>query len=156
MITNVTTVLVGTGKTSMLNSAPAAQETNTPSEHAGKFVIEVIGSDTDISKFYCARIGIVIRVYVCCALRPFFFLFGASGTSWKIGSSTTFSFILKAPLLNLFFRLFSSVCLTFINVGHIRKNYLINIQQSGMICKGIFLYSGKYLDLYCILCMKDV
>ena len=49
----------GTGKTSILNSAPAAQETNTPSEHAGKFVIEMIGSNNDIDKFYCARIGIV-------------------------------------------------------------------------------------------------
>ena len=59
MITNVTTVLVGTGKTSILNSAPAAQEANTPSEHAGKFVIEMTEGNDDINKFYCARIGIV-------------------------------------------------------------------------------------------------
>ena len=61
MITNVTTVLVGTGKTSMLNQAPAAQETNTPSEHAGKFVMEPIaqGESNGITKFNCIRIGIV-------------------------------------------------------------------------------------------------
>ena len=62
MITNVTTVLVGTGKTSMLNSAPAAQETNTPSEHAGKFVIEPIAykeRSGGINKHNCIRIGIV-------------------------------------------------------------------------------------------------
>lgn len=61
MITNVTTVLVGTGKTSMLNQAPAAQETNTPSEHAGKFVMERVaqGESNGITKFNCIRIGIV-------------------------------------------------------------------------------------------------
>lgn len=59
MITNVTTVLVGTGKTSTLEHAPAAQETNTPSEHVGKFVIESIGSGENITKFGCLRIGIV-------------------------------------------------------------------------------------------------
>lgn len=62
MITNVTTVLVGTGKTSMLNSAPAAQETNTPSEHAGKFVMEPIAykeHGDGINKHSCIRIGIV-------------------------------------------------------------------------------------------------
>ena len=57
MITNVTTVLIG--KTSILDHAPAAQETNTPSEHAGKFVLETVGSGENITKYYCARIGIV-------------------------------------------------------------------------------------------------
>ena len=59
MITNVTTVLIGTGKTSILDHAPAAQETNTPSEHVGKFVLELVGSGESISKHSCSRIGIV-------------------------------------------------------------------------------------------------
>lgn len=62
MITNVTTVLVGTGKNEILSAAPAAQATNTPSADAGKFVIELVGCDGNsahIDKSSNYRIGIV-------------------------------------------------------------------------------------------------